>query len=71
MKLLSYDDLKARGVTYSRAHLWRLMRARKFPQAVKLSANGVNHWREDELDAFLEQRSAERDQVGPFPKKGI
>jgi len=53
-------ERQARGVSYSKAHLWRLERAGKFPRRVKLTPNGINYWRDDELDAFLAQRSADR-----------
>jgi prophage regulatory protein len=61
-KLLDYTDLHARGIRYSRCHLWRLQRDNKFPKPVKLSATR-NAWRADEVDAWIAQRIAERDQV--------
>jgi prophage regulatory protein len=60
MKLLGYRDLRERGISYSRTHLWRLVRAGKFPKPVKLIAGGANFWPEHEIDELLEQRSAER-----------
>jgi len=69
MTLLDYGDLHGRGIKYSRCHLWRLWTANKFPQPIKLSA-ARNCWRADEIDAWIEQRVAERDQVG-HPGKGI
>ena len=40
-----------RRVPYSYPHIWKLMRADKFPRARKLHGRSV--WYEDELDAFL------------------
>ena len=34
-ELLGYDDLKLLGVPYSKVHIWRLIRAGKFPAPVK------------------------------------
>jgi predicted DNA-binding transcriptional regulator AlpA len=37
MKLLSIDELKSvKGVVYSKPHLWRLIRAGKFPRPIRL-----------------------------------
>lgn len=58
-KILSYDDLQARGIVYSKVHLWRLERDKKFPQRVPLSANR-HGWLETEVDAWLSQRIAAR-----------
>lgn len=46
----------------SRDSIYRLGRAGKFPQRVKVSER-ASRWREDEILAYLEQRSAERGQV--------
>jgi len=62
MTLLDYADLRERGVKYSKCQLWRLWNAGKFPKPVKLSAVR-NAWRADEIDAWIDQRIAERDQV--------
>jgi prophage regulatory protein len=61
--LLDYGDLQGRGIKYSKTHLWRLWTAGKFPRPVKLSA-ARNVWRADEVDAWVQQRVAERDLVG-------
>ena len=61
MKLLSMAELKSeKGVSYSRPHLYRLMKAGKFPQPVKLGENR-NAFVETEIDAWLETKVAERD----------
>lgn len=63
MRFMSYQDLRNRGIRYSKMHLNRLIRAGKFPRAVKLSgcSNGENAWLEDEIDRYCADRIAERD----------
>jgi prophage regulatory protein len=64
MKLLSYQDLRDRGIRYSRVHLWRLEAAGKFPKRVRLSP-ARHAWIEDEIDDHLEQLvAAQRDAGG-------
>lgn len=60
-RLLSYDDLKARGITLSKLQLWRMARDGKFPKPVKLS-HSRNAWVEDEINDWLDQRVAEREE---------
>ena len=60
MKLLPYDALKEKGILYSKAHLWRLVKAGTFPKPIKLGA-GRNAWVESELDRWIESRMAARD----------
>jgi prophage regulatory protein len=61
-RLLSYDDLRERGIKLSKLQLWRMARDGKFPKPVKLS-HSRNAWVEAEvdkwLDALVENRSAE------------
>ena len=59
-RLLTYQDLKARGIPWSRVHIARLEAARKFPLHVDLGENTVA-WFEDEIDDLLEMKAAERD----------
>lgn len=47
-------------VGYSPMHLWRLEKAGRFPQRVKLGPNSVG-WVSTEIDAWIEARIAERD----------
>lgn len=63
MRLLSLDDLRARGIRYSRVHIWRLVRDGKFPKPVRGAGRGLA-WVEDEVDAYIERLIAERDAAG-------
>jgi prophage regulatory protein len=61
MRVLSYPDLRERkGIVWSRAHVYRLMNAGRFPQPLKLG-EGTTVWVEDEIDQWLARRVAERD----------
>jgi len=60
MKLLGYQDLRDRGIPYSRPHLWRLVRAGKFPTPIKLTPGGVNLWPEQEIDELIARRRTAR-----------
>jgi prophage regulatory protein len=44
----------------SRSTLWRLTKAGSFPAPVTLAARAVG-WFDDEIDAYLEARAAERE----------
>jgi predicted DNA-binding transcriptional regulator AlpA len=48
---------------YSRSHIYRLVKAKKFPAPVKPSGtpNGANAWFDDEIDEHLEARATERE----------
>ena len=58
-RLLTYKDLKAIGISFSREHLWRLEAANKFPRRIYLSRQKIA-WFEDEIFAWLAEREAER-----------
>jgi prophage regulatory protein len=51
--LLSFDDLRLFGIRYSRAHLYRLIKAGSFPQPVRLGEARVAFVR-DEIVAWIE-----------------
>jgi prophage regulatory protein len=71
-RFFSYDDLRARGIKYSRVHLRRMEKAGSFPAHVKLGAgNEVQTsiaWLVDEVEAWeaarIAARDAKRDQAG-------
>jgi prophage regulatory protein len=58
-RFLSFKELRARGICYSRTHTWRMVRAGKFPVPVKLGPSR-NAWVESEIDAWLDARIGER-----------
>jgi prophage regulatory protein len=60
-RLIGEDELRKKGIKYSRSHRARLTRAGKFPKAVRGAAK-ANAWVESEIDAFVAARIAERDQ---------
>jgi len=60
-RLLTFADLKARGIPWSRVHVGRLEAAGKFPQHIDLGENSIA-WFEDEIDDFLEEKAAAREQ---------
>jgi prophage regulatory protein len=60
MRMLNEDDLRARGIRFTRQHRHRLIKSGKFPAPVKLGEN-TNAWVESEIDMWLQQRIAERD----------
>jgi prophage regulatory protein len=60
MRFLTYDALKENGINYSKPHLWRLIKAGRFPAPVKgLAAENV--WPEAEIDSIVAERVAARD----------
>jgi predicted DNA-binding transcriptional regulator AlpA len=59
-RLLSHEDLQARGIRFSRVHLLRLERSGLFPSHVKIGAGNFVAWFEDEIDAYFERVSATR-----------
>jgi prophage regulatory protein len=63
MRLIDYDGLKAKGINYSRVHLWRLVKAGRFPKPVKLGDGARNTWVEEEIEELIAARMAERDRV--------
>jgi predicted DNA-binding transcriptional regulator AlpA len=60
MKALSFEDLPTKGIRISRPHLWRWIKAGHFPRPFKLGNR--NAWLESEIDRFLIDRAAKRDQ---------
>ena len=64
--LIPYSDLKAKGIPYSKPHLWRLEKARKFPRRVPLGA-GRYGYVESEVDDYIAALIAARDTAPPRP----
>ena len=60
MKLIGFGELRDKGITYSRSHVYRLINAKKFPQPVHLGVGRVA-FVETEIDNWIKERIAERD----------
>src|SRR5450755_1404516 len=60
VSLIPYEALKAKCITYSKPHLWRLEKANKFPKRVPIGA-GRYGYVEEEIDGYIAQKIAERD----------
>jgi prophage regulatory protein len=64
-RFLSYQDLGARGIRFSRVHLRRLEKAGAFPMHLQLGAGDATQtmkaWVADEVEAWEAERIAERD----------
>lgn len=61
MRLIPMADLRAaKGVPYSRPHIYRLMDAGKFPKPIHCGGNRVA-FVESEIDAWIASKIAERD----------
>lgn len=58
IRLLSYEQLRERGITHTKNSLWRLERAGKFPR--RITAGRVA-WVEAEIDEYLRKLVAMRD----------
>lgn len=67
MKLLDWDGVREKGIPYSKPHIQRLMRRRKFPRAVKLGdgPTSPNFWPEADIDRYIADRIARRDACKP------
>lgn len=60
MKVLALKELKQlKGISYSRPHLYRLIRAREFPTPVKLGRNRIA-FVESEVDGWLQGKMDDR-----------
>ena len=60
-RVLSYPDLRDRkGIAWSRAHVYRMVNAGKFPRPIKLG-EATTAWLEEEVDGCLAERAADRD----------
>ncbi len=58
-EVVNWKGLKALGIPYSRAHVWRMMEAGTFPRAFKLGPypNSPPVWWLHEIIAWLEKLS--------------
>lgn len=55
MKVLGYPDLKAKGIKFSRQHIHKLVRQKKFPKPFKLG-DRTNVWADYIIDQYLEEK---------------
>lgn len=60
MRVLSIEELGQKGIRFSRAHIYRLIRNDKFPKPIRLGEQRVA-FVEDEIDAWLKDKMKERD----------
>lgn len=68
-KILDKRGIKQKGITYSNAHLLRMERDGLFVRRFYLSESRAV-WFEDEVDAWLEARAAERENPKPQRPRG-
>jgi prophage regulatory protein len=61
LRLISTDDLRPKGIPYSKPHLWRLEKAGKFPKRVPIGASRYAYV-EAEIDKWVEDRVRDRDE---------
>jgi predicted DNA-binding transcriptional regulator AlpA len=61
-RILSYGDLKSRGIKFSRQWIMHLMRAGKFPRTVTLGQGHSVGFVESEIDAWIANLIRERDE---------
>jgi predicted DNA-binding transcriptional regulator AlpA len=59
--LVRYPQLEGYGITWSRVWIDKLIERGKFPRKVYLGRDTMGWW-SDEIEAFLEARSAEREE---------
>jgi prophage regulatory protein len=59
---VSYFDLRAHGIPYTRVHLYRMMRNGTFPASIRLSPNRIA-WRLSELENWKNSRPLAREAV--------
>jgi prophage regulatory protein len=63
MRVIPFEKLEPeKGVTYTRDHLRRLVKAGKFPRPIRLSESRIA-WDEAEIDSWLKARAAEREKA--------
>jgi prophage regulatory protein len=61
VRLISYEELKLKGIRYSRDHVRRLGQEGKFPRPVHLGGGRRVAFIESEIDEYLAAQIAARD----------
>jgi prophage regulatory protein len=59
-RLISYDDLAAKGISYGKVTLWRLEKQNKFPKRVPIGDRRYGYV-ESEIDSYVDELIAARD----------
>lgn len=54
MKLLRLSEVRNR-IPFSRAQIYRMIAAGKFPAPVKFEGHNASFWREQDVEAFIEK----------------
>jgi prophage regulatory protein len=62
VRILSYDDLKTKGIRFSRVWILHLIKEGKFPKTIKLGEAHVG-FVEEEIDAWLKNLIKQRDEA--------
>jgi predicted DNA-binding transcriptional regulator AlpA len=62
--ILSYSDLKLRGIKFSRQWILQLMKEKKFPRTIPLGDGHSVGFIESEIDKWIEDRIKQRDDSG-------
>jgi prophage regulatory protein len=62
MKILSFRDLRDRGIPWTRQHVHRLVKTGNFPAPFKIGGK-TNAWDEGEIDEYLKGRLARRNEA--------
>jgi prophage regulatory protein len=62
MRLLAFEDLRPRGIKYSKVNIWRLEKRGAFPKRVAIGP-GRHAWVEQEIDDWIRSRIAQRDRM--------
>jgi prophage regulatory protein len=60
MNVLGFRDLRKKGIPFTRQHIHKLIRNKRFPRPIKIGG-GTNAWPEQEIDNYLEDCIAKRD----------
>jgi prophage regulatory protein len=59
MKVLSFRDLREKGIPFSRQYVHKLVRRGEFPAPFKIGVK-TNAWNDSEIDGYLKDRFAKR-----------